>query len=82
MGLEVAQEVVPSTVCLSAECTSKRPDSLVGLGNVTLEAVELGEGLSTGRPVLHDPKADLLFFRGNVLALFLGHLRRRRGLVT
>ena len=49
---------------------------------MTLQAVELCEGLAAGGAVVHDPEADLLLLGRNVLAFLLWNLWRRRHLVA
>ena len=70
--LIIPEEVIPAAVVLSAEAAGERPDSLVGLADVPLEAVELRERLPAGRPVLQHPQADLLLFGRNVFSFLFG----------
>ena len=78
MGLQVPEQVISPAVIFAAEVAGERPDTLVSLADMSLEAVKLGERLAASRPVLQDPEADLLFFSRDVFPLLLDDLWRRR----
>ena len=72
MGPEVAQQVVPPSVGFAAQGAAEGPDVFVALGDVTFQAVELGERLATSGSVFEDPQANLFLFGGDVSPLLLG----------
>ena len=78
MGLQVPEQIISPAVIFAAEVAGERPDTLVSLADMSLEAVKLGERLAASRPVLQDPEADLLFFSRDVFPLLLDDLWRRR----